>query len=80
LIPDPDPQQVAKIEILIKLFLENVKYNCLKLSYFVLNIRLLFPDLFRIRIRPKVSDPSGSGTLAESLNKSFLLKEVTNEK
>jgi hypothetical protein len=42
--------KLAKIEILIKLFLENVEifHNCLKLPFFGLKIRLLFTDLFRI--------------------------------
>ncbi len=42
---------VAKIEILIKLFLINVEiyYNCLKLPFFGLKIRLLFTALFWIR-------------------------------
>ncbi len=44
---------VAKIEILIKLFLESVEifHNCLKLPFFGLKIRLLFTDLFRIWFR-----------------------------
>jgi hypothetical protein len=41
-----------------------VKYiYCLKLLYFSLIRRLLFTNLFRIRIRPNVSDPSESVTL-----------------
>ncbi len=48
---DGDPGWRAKIEILIKLFLENVEifHNYLKLPFFGLKIRLLFTDLFRIR-------------------------------
>ena len=48
--------RVAKIEIQIKLFLENVEkfHNCLKIPFFGLKIRLLFTDLFRIRFRIRI--------------------------
>jgi hypothetical protein len=48
--------RVAKIEIQIKLFLENVEkcHNFLKLPFFGLKIRLLFTDLFRIQFRIRI--------------------------
>jgi hypothetical protein len=90
----------CKIEILIRLFFENVEvfHNCLKLRYlfwpknktpfyrFVSDPvsdpdsdpdsnpdsypdpKCFFLDPYRIRIRPKVSDPYGSGSGSATLN------------
>ena len=65
--------RVAKIEIQIKLFLENVEkfHNCLKIPFFGLKIRLLFTDLFRILIRILVQNVYfGSGSDPDPANSS----------
>ena len=69
--------RVAKIEIQIKLFLENVEifHNYLKLPFFGLKIRLLFTDLFRILIRILVQNVYfGSRSYPDPANSSGSLR------